>query len=1005
MTRALVIVESPAKAKTIKGYLGDDFVVESSIGHVRDLPSRAAEVPKAYKSEPWARLGIDVDNGFKPLYVVNSDKREQIRKLRSLLSEAEELYLATDEDREGEAIAWHLLEVLNPRVPVKRMVFHEITRAAIRAAVESPRELDRRLVDAQEARRMLDRLYGYEVSPVLWKKVMPQLSAGRVQSVAIRIVVERERERMAFVSAGYWSLTGTFFADPSQDAAGANGATGATRVAGEAGAIVEVGGVGTAGEAGATGATVEAGASGEAGATVEVGGVGTAGEAGATGAIVEAGASVEAGAIVEVGGVGTAGEAGATGAAGASGEAGATGEAESRSGRFKAVLAELDGNRVATGRDFDSEGNPTKRDVTVLDEPRARALAAALEGSDFVVRSRRAKPYRRRPAAPFITSTLQQEAARKLSMSSAAAMRAAQSLYEQGYITYMRTDSTALSDSALTAARAAVAQRFGDAALPSEPRKYASKVKNAQEAHEAIRPSGDTFVAPEAVAKQVPRSEARLYELVWQRTLASQMHDCTGQTVQLRIGTPSGATRDAVFAASGTVITDLGFRRVYTEGADADDRTEDDREMRLPAVAEGDPVRSDAMEPAGHTTQPPARYTEASLVRRLEQLGVGRPSTYSSIMGTITNRGYVWRKGMALVPSFTAFSVVNLLERHFPKLVDYSFTAQMEDDLDRIATGVEEAVPWLGEFYFGNDDDPGLKEKVSSRLNDIDARVVNSIPLGVDSDGVGVEVRVGRYGPSVRRGDDTVPVPEDTEPDELDLDKALQLLEAPNDEQVLGKDPATGLDVLARQGRYGPYVQLGRVEELSGRPKFASLFKTMTLETVTLDEALQLLSLPRLVGQDPSDGVEITVQNGRYGPYLKKGSDSRSLASEQELFTITLDGCLKLLAQPKRRRGATQAPPLRELGPDPDTGRDLVIKDGRYGHYVTDGETNASLRTGDTVEKLTVERASELLAERRAKGSAPKRATSRKKPAASRKSSTKQSPTRKRPPKQSPKRS
>ena len=878
MANKLVIVESPAKAKTISGYLGDGYVVESSIGHIRDLPSRAAEVPKAYKSESWARLGIDVDNGFKPLYVVNGDKRQQIRKLKTLLAEADELYLATDEDREGEAIAWHLLEVLNPRVPVRRMVFHEITPAAIRAAVQSPRELDRRLVDAQEARRMLDRLYGYEVSPVLWKKVMPQLSAGRVQSVAIRIVVERERERMAFVSAGFWSLTGTF---SPRDAAGPD---------------------------------------------------------------------------------------------------------NGYRGQFKATLAELDGARVATGRDFRSDGAPSDRSMTVLDEAAARSLASELDSADFVVRSRRAKPYRRRPAAPFITSTLQQEAARKLSMSSAAAMRTAQALYEKGYITYMRTDSTSLSSSALSAARAAVAGRFGKEALPAEPRAYASKVKNAQEAHEAIRPAGDSFLDPETVARQVPKAEARLYELVWQRTLASQMRDCTGQTVQLRIGGGTDAGRDAVFVASGTVISDVGFRQVYTEGTDAGDSNDSDRELRLPPVSEGDPVQSLAMEPSGHSTQPPARYTEASLVRRLEQLGVGRPSTYSSILGTITDRGYVWRKGTALVPSFTAFSVVNLLEQHFPKLVDYAFTAEMEDDLDRIAAGTEEAVPWLGRFYFGADDDPGLKEKVSSRLGDIDARAVNSIALGVDADGEGVEVRVGRYGPTVRRGEDTASVPEGTEPDVLTLERALELLAAPSDERVLGTDPGTGLDVLAKTGRYGPYVQLGQAGEVPDKPRFASLLKTMSLETVTLQEALMVLSLPRTVGNDPSDGVEITVQNGRYGPFVKKGSESRSLADEGKLFTVTLDECLELLAQPKRGRGSAQAPPLRELGDDPETGRAVVVKDGRYGHYVTDGETNASLRKGDTVEGLTVERASELLAERRSKAPAPKR-SSRRRPATPKRSS------------------
>ena len=865
MTNALVIVESPAKAKTISGYLGDGYVVESSIGHIRDLPSRAAEVPKAFKAESWARLGIDVDNGFKPLYVINSDKRQQVRKLRSLLADADELYLATDEDREGEAIAWHLLEVLNPRVPVKRMVFHEITPSAISAAVASPRELDRRLVDAQEARRMLDRLYGYEVSPVLWKKVMPQLSAGRVQSVAVRIVVERERERMSFVSASFWGLKATFSPGGQQGP------------------------------------------------------------------------------------------------------------------EFTATLASLDGSRVATARDFGPDGCVTRGGLTVLDGPAAATLVANLQDSDFAVRSRTSKPYRRRPAPPFITSTLQQEAARKLGMSSAAAMRAAQSLYEKGFITYMRTDSTSLSSAAAAAARSAVARRYGQDLLPAEPRVYASKVKNAQEAHEAIRPAGEAFADPPAVAAQVPQPEARLYELVWKRTLASQMTDCTGETVQLRVGARTAAGTDAEFAASGTVITHMGFREVYTEGSDAGDASEVADERRLPAVDAGDAVSCRGMEAAGHETQPPARYTEASLVRRLEQLGVGRPSTYSSIMGTITDRGYVWKKGSAMVPSFTAFSVVNLLERHFPKLVDYAFTAEMEDDLDRIAAGSEEQVPWLERFYFGGSDDPGLKEKVSSRLGDIDARSVNSIRLGVDDDGVEVEVRVGRYGPSVRRGDDSVSVPDGTAPDELNVDRVLELLAAGRDERMLGTDPDTGLSVVAKSGRYGPYVQLGLADEVPDKPKFASLLKTMELETVTLDQALKLLSLPRTVGADPADGMEITVQNGRYGPFVRKGSESRSLAGEDQLFTVTLDECLALLSQPKSRgRSAAPAAPLKELGDDPATGRSVVVKDGRYGHYVTDGEVNASLRAGDTVEGLTLDRACDLLAEKRAKGPAKKRPARRK---------------------------
>ena len=640
-------------------------------------------------------------------------------------------------------------------------------------------------------------------------------------------------------------------------------------------------------------------------------------------------------------------------------------------------LVQLDGSRVAAARDFGSDGRPERSDVTVLDEAGATSLVSDLEGASFSVRSRTSKPYRRRPAAPFITSTLQQEAARKLGMSSAAAMRTAQSLYEKGYITYMRTDSTSLSSNAVAAARAEVGKRYGSSVLPPEPRVYASKVKNAQEAHEAIRPAGETFTDPKTVAAQLPPGEARLYELVWKRTLASQMTDCTGETVQLRVGARSASGRDAEFAASGTVINHMGFREVYTEGTDAGEAGEGADERRLPPLAEGDAVSCRAMAADGHETQPPARFTEASLVRRLEQLGVGRPSTYSSIMGTITDRGYVWKKGSALVPSFTAFSVVNLMERHFPKLVDYAFTAEMEDDLDRIAAGEEEQTPWLRRFYFGGEDDPGLKEKVSSRLGDIDARSVNSIPLGVDAEGEGVEVRVWRDGASVQRGEDSASVPDGTAPDELTVERVLELLARGRDERELGTDPATGLTVVAKSGRYGPYVQLGLAEEVPDKPKFASLLKTMNLETVTLEQALQLLSLPRAVGTDPVDGVEITVQNGRYGPFVRKGSDSRSLASEDQLFTVTLDECLELLAQPKRS-GRTAAAPLRELGEDPDTGRAVVVKDGRYGHYVTDGETNASLRSGDTVEGVTLERACELLAERRAKGPAKKRPARRK---------------------------
>ncbi|MCQ3810798.1 MAG: type I DNA topoisomerase [Acidimicrobiia bacterium] len=902
MPNALVIVESPAKAKTIAGYLGGDYAVESSIGHIRDLPSNASEVPAAYRSESWSRLGIDVDNDFKPLYVVPSDKKAQIRKLKQLLKEADELYLATDEDREGEAIAWHLLEVLSPKsgVNVKRMVFHEITPSAIQAAIESPRDLDRRLVDAQEARRLLDRLYGYEVSPVLWKKVLPRLSAGRVQSVATRIVVERERERMAFTVADYWSLSAVF------------------RVLGEQ----------------------------------------------------------------EPGDPPT----------------------------FGATLTTVDGAKVATGKDFTTGGLLRSPEVVHLDEQAALALAQGLSEAEIAVRSVEVKPYRRRPAAPFMTSTFQQEAGRKLRLSAAMAMRAAQSLYEKGYITYMRTDSTTLSDTALRAARGAVSERYGASFLPDKPRHYAKKVKNAQEAHEAIRPSGDRFRSPEEVRGEVPQMEARVYELIWQRTVASQMTDTVGETVHVSLGGTTDDGRGAVFSAAGTVITHEGFRRVYTEGTD-DEADPEEAERRMPALAAGDPLGIDEMSPTGHSTQPPARYTEASLVRRLEELGVGRPSTYAAIMNTIVDRGYVWKKGSALVPSFTAFSVVSLLEQHFPNLVDYAFTARMEDDLDGIASGDREAIPWLSRFYFGPaegepDDESahgvakyGLRTAVSDRLGDIDARAVNSIPLGIHTNGEPVVVRVGRYGPYVQCGEDRASVPDDLPPDELTLDRALSFIAAPSGDRTLGTDPETGLEVVVRTGRFGPYVQVGDDPANDGeKPKRASLLADMQLETVTLDDALKVLSLPRVVGTDPADDTEVVVQNGRYGPYLSKGKENRSLESEDQLFTITLEQCLELLAQPRRRRGQTAKPPLRDLGPDPATDKPMLVKDGRYGPYVTDGEVNASLGKGDSVETLSVERAAELLQIRRDKVAAGggKPAT-RRKPAAKKSAAKKKSPAKKKP--------
>ncbi|MDP9950300.1 MULTISPECIES: type I DNA topoisomerase [Streptomyces] len=893
--RRLVIVESPAKAKTIKGYLGPGYVVEASVGHIRDLPNGAAEVPDEYTGEV-RRLGVDVEHDFQPIYVVNADKKAQVRKLKQLLAESDELFLATDEDREGEAIAWHLQEVLRPKVPVHRMVFHEITKDAIRAAVANPRELNQRMVDAQETRRILDRLYGYEVSPVLWKKVMPKLSAGRVQSVATRLVVERERERIAFRSAEYWDLTGKF----------------------------------------ATGRTGDA----------------------------------------------------------------------SDPSTLTARLSAVDGRRIAQGRDFGPDGQLKAGSAQTLhlDEANARALAAALADSSFEVRSVESKPYRRSPYAPFRTTTLQQEASRKLGFGAKATMQVAQKLYENGFITYMRTDSTTLSDTAVAAARAQVTQLYGSGYLPDKPRTYAGKVKNAQEAHEAIRPSGDRFRTPAETG--LTGDQFRLYELIWKRTVASQMKDATGNSVTVKIGGRASDGRDAEFSASGKTITFHGFMKAYVEGADDPNAELDDRERRLPQVAEGDALSAEEITVDGHATKPPARYTEASLVKELEEREIGRPSTYASIIGTILDRGYVFKKGTALVPSFLSFAVVNLLEKHFGRLVDYDFTARMEDDLDRIARGEAKSVPWLKRFYFGttgSGDDPagagsasdagngdgdhlgGLKELVTD-LGAIDAREISSFPVGND-----IKLRVGRYGPYIERGEkdaeghQRADVPDDLAPDELTVELAEELLAKPSGDFELGADPVSGNQIIAKDGRYGPYVTevlpegTPKTGKNAVKPRTASLFKSMSLDTVTLADALKLMSLPRVVGTD-AEGVEITAQNGRYGPYLKKGTDSRSLTSEEQLFDITLDEALAIYAQPKQRGRAAAKPPLKELGTDPVSERPVVVKDGRFGPYVTDGETNATLRTGDSVEEITPERGYELLAEKRAKGPAKKK-TAKKAPA------------------------
>ena len=893
--RKLVIVESPAKARTIAGYLGEGFDVEASVGHIRDLP-QPSELPADMKKGPYGKFAVDVENGFTPYYVVDADKKKKVAELKKLLKESDELYLATDEDREGEAIAWHLLAELKPKVPVKRMVFHEITPEAITRALENTRELDERLVDAQETRRILDRLYGYEVSPVLWRKVRQGLSAGRVQSVATRLVVERERERMAFVPADYWDVTGTFaVADDTEPT-------------------------------------------------------------------------------------------------------------------FSARLTGVGGQRVASGRDFDDRGRLKTRDAVALDDARASSLVSGLDGAAFTVQSLETKPYTRRPAAPFTTSTLQQEASRKLRMASRQTMRTAQSLYENGYITYMRTDSPGLSSQAIDAARRQVAELYGSDYVPDKPRVYTSKAKGAQEAHEAIRPAGDHFRTPAQVARELSGDQFKLYELIWKRTVASQMADARGQTASVRLAataTTADGPVETVFSASGTVITFRGFLAAYEEGRDRG-RYDDaeagaaagNDDARLPQMAQGDALTASDLAADGHRTSPPPRYTEASLVKALEERGIGRPSTYAATIGVIQDRGYVTSRGQALVPTWLAFAVTRLLEENFDRLVDYNFTAGMEEDLDAIAAGQKARVDWLTDFYFGDRSDSpesgGLRGLVDN-LGEIDAREVNSIDIGD-----GITLRVGRYGPYLEApgdGPDADPlrasVPEDLAPDELTVAKARELLETqPDGDQVLGNDPTTGTQIVARNGRYGPYVTevlpepeldpglsaAARKKALAAQPKprTASLFKSMQLATVTLDDALRLLSLPRVVGVDPESGAEITAQNGRYGPYLKKGTDSRTLASEEQLFTITLDEALAIYAQPKRGRGQTATPPLRELGDDPTSGKPIVVKDGRFGAYVTDGETNRTLPRDVTPESITPEQAVELLAEKRAAGPAKKRTTARK---------------------------
>jgi DNA topoisomerase-1 len=858
MPKPLVIVESPAKARTIEGFLGGDFTVLASMGHIRDLPAKG--------------LSVDVDNDFKVDYEVHASKRDTIARLRRALKEADELYLATDEDREGEAISWHLLEVLKPRVPVRRMVFHEITQAAIQHAIDDSRDVDYGLVDAQESRRIVDRLYGYPVSEVCWRKIRQGLSAGRVQSPSVRLVVERERERMAFVAASYWDLAASFATEPA----------------------------------------------------------------------------------------------------------------------FTASLATVEGRRVAGGRDFDPQGQPRRADVAVLDEASAQRLKAGLADRPFTVAGVETRPYTSRPKPPFITSTLQQVGGSRLRMSSRQVMSLAQGLYEDGYITYMRTDSTTLSDTAVTAARAVIERQFGSDYLTDGPRTYAKVAKNAQEAHEAIRPAGDAWRSPDQLRGELRGDQLRLYELIWQRTLASQMPDARGSTVTARIGATTVEGVPTEWTASGRTITFPGWQAVYGFSGEDDAEDAGDESAKLPPLEEGQALPGPEVRAEGHTTLPPARYTEATLVKTLEEKGIGRPSTYASIMQTIQERGYVWKKGQALVPTTDAFAVVALLEQHFSHLVDYEFTARMEDDLDEIAGGREQRVPWLRQFWFGNGT-PGLKGLKDKALEEADAEAINTIQVGVDDAGEPIVVRNGRYGPYLKRGEDTASVPDDLPLDELTVDRAVEILSAPKGGEPLGTDPGSGLPVFAKSGRYGPYVQLGDADTLppDTKPRMSSLFSTMSLSTLTLDDALRVLQLPRRVGEHP-DGGEIVAANGRYGPYLKWGDETRSVETEEQLLTVTVEEAVRVLAEPKRygRRRAAPAPPLRELGSDPVSEKPVVVKDGRFGPYVTDGETNASLRKGDTVENVTIERAAELLQIRREAGPAKKarkasrKSAARKKPAA-----------------------
>ncbi len=885
MGTKLVIVESPAKARKIGGFLGDEYVVTASVGHIRDLPQRAADIPKEYKGIAWAKEGVNIEEGFEPLYVINPDKRAKVSELKALMKDADELILATDEDREGEAIAWHLIETLRPKIPIRRMVFHEITEEAIKKAANETRDLDYRLVDAQETRRVLDRLYGYRLSPVLWKKVMPRISAGRVQSVATRLIVERERERMAFISSAWWDLT----------------------------------------------------------------------------------AQCEAG--------------------------------------FSARLLSLDGKRVAATNDFDANGGLKEKSIAgilLLDEAGANELVQALHGQSLVVKSTEESPRTERPKAPFTTSTMQQDAGSRLGWGSQLTMRVAQRLYENGYITYMRTDSVTLSQSAIASARAQAKSLYGADYIPATPRVYEGKTKNAQEAHEAIRPAGDTFKTPGELAPELSRDEFALYDLIWKRTIASQMSDAKKMQMRVDFDVTTKTGGAAIFRANGSVVTFPGFLAAYDDIPDESaPEKEDDDSKRLPPMSVGDSMKVTNYSCEGHETKPPARYTEPTLVKKLEELGIGRPSTFASIMSTIQDRGYVSKRGRALVPTFLAFSVTGLLEQHFGKLVDYEFTASMEEDLDKIANGDADRVKWLTDFFFGTPGNPGL-EALSADLGAIDAQQINTMKMGED-----IEIRVGRFGAYVQQGqgDDRkfANIPETMAPDELTLAIALELLAQPSGERELGIDPSTGLQVIAKSGRFGPYIteifpepelvpdkktgelKKPRKKKDAPKPKTASLLSTMSLDTITMDDALKLLSLPRDLGE--YEGVNITVQNGRYGPYMTHGTDSRTLTSEDQIFSITMDEAIAIYKEPKVRRRGVAKPPLKDLGVDPTSQKPVLVKDGRFGIYVTDGETNATLRRGDTIEFLTLERGMELLAGRRAweaeNGGAPKKA---KKSARSKKS-------------------